>query len=84
MADHIYIQCIGELMDGRAPYKVYKTNDWFRILLDDKDPELTLQDLNIYWEDDTRRWRWAIFPNTAPAAPLAEGDAVVLEDYEGH
>lgn len=62
MKDYISIQCLGKL-SGYAPYKVYDDNDWLAIVYQlegGKHPEMF--DLNIWLDDDTNKWCWAMYP----------------------
>ena len=87
MADHIYIKGLDE-MSGYPPYKVYDEDDWMSVMWND-----AMHDLNIWWDDIKDAWRWTIYPlhknadgtwYTDARKKVADGDAVVLEDYEGH
>ena len=91
MADHIYIKCLDQ-MAGYSPYKVYSEDDWMSVMWNDK-----MHDLNIWWDENKDRWQWAIYPlrqgerdglgwrlETDTSVIVAEGNAQVAEDYEGH
>jgi len=90
MADHIYIKCLDE-MSGYGPYKVYGEDDWMTVMWNNMP-----HDLNIWWDDLKNQWGWGLyrfqlvskrgggFLGRDERDALASGDAVVLEDYEGH
>ena len=62
MKDYISIQCLGKL-SVYAPYKVYDDNEWLAIVYQlegGKHPEMF--DLNIWLDDDTNKWCWAMYP----------------------
>ena len=69
MSDYIYIQCFGELMDGRAPYKVYSQDDWH----DDLHGEWQW---SVYPVDDKGC--------TNTNSLMGAGDAREIHNYEGH
>lgn len=78
-----YIQCFGELMDGRAPYEVYDEDDWLSIHHNGKE-----HDLNI-WHCDERGWQWSVYPVddegcTNINSLIGSGDAREIKSYEGH
>ena len=62
MKDYISIQCLGKL-SGYAPYKVYDEDDWLAVMYQRegaRHPEMF--DLNIWLDDDTKKWQWAMYP----------------------
>lgn len=84
MADHYYIQCYGELMDGRAPYKVYSKDDWLSVHHNGKE-----HDLNIWYDDLHGEWQWSVYPVddegcTNTNSLMGAGDAREIHSYEGH
>ena len=84
MADHFYIQCLGELMDGREPYKVYSKDDWLSVHHNGKE-----HDLNIWHDDLHGEWQWSVYPVddegcTNTNSLMGAGDAREIHSYEVH
>jgi len=84
MRKPIYIQCLGELMDGRAPYKVYCEDDWLLVHHNGKE-----HDLNIWYDKVHGEWQWSVYPVddegcTNTNSLMGAGDAREIIDYEGH
>lgn len=78
------IKCHGEPMDGRDPYLVYEEDDWLTIMYDTGcKGELKKGRLNIWLDDMTHQWKWAIYHRDA-TLHVASGDAEPIVDYEGH
>jgi len=85
----IPIKCHGEPMDGRSPYMVHEEDDWLDILHDSghyKSGTPTVHRLNIWLDDQTDKWRWALYDNGWQDKKLgnaiAHGDAEPIIDYE--
>ena len=99
MADHIYIKCLGETFGARSPYKVYSEDDWMSVMWNDKMHDLNIwwdenkdqwqwavYPLKVGPRDGSRRqgpWRGDML-TTDTSVIVAEGNAEVAEDYEGH
>ena len=91
MADHIYLKCKGEL-SGYSPYKVYSEDDWVTVMYSpDGYDKATLHDLNLWWDDLKKTWRWTIyplhrlgrtFPPTVHDTIMASGECDVMEKHE--
>lgn len=70
MKDFIFIKCLDD-MEGYPPYKVYEEDDWMVVMYNDD-----MHDLNIWLDDDTNEWQWAIYPmDTVAAESVANGKA---------
>lgn len=75
----VYIKCHGEDMDGRDPYLVHEDDDWLNVMWNDE-----MHDLNIWLDDKTNKWRWAVYVKDDYSVRVAEGHATPRVDYEGH
>jgi hypothetical protein len=85
----IPIKCHGDPMDGRSPYMVHEEDDWLDILHDSgryKSGTATVHRLNIWLDDLTDKWQWALYDNgwqdKALGNAIAHGDAEPIIDYE--
>ena len=93
-SEGIPIKCHGEPMDGRSPYMVHEDDDWLDVLHDSgryKDGTPTVHRLNIWLDDLTDKWRWALYrfawrrdKNLDSNDVVAHGDAEPIVDYPGH
>ena len=87
------IKCHGEPMDGRAPFLVAEEDDWLTVMHDSgkyKSGTPTSHRLNIWLDDQTNKWQWALYDlpwwdnKRSLGTAIAHGDAEPIVDYEGH
>ena len=83
-SEGVPIKLLGETFAGASPYMIHEEDDWLTIMYDTGfKGRLTKCRLNIWLDDMTHQWKWAIYEPDRTLA-IASGDAEPIVDYEGH